>query len=80
MDDNENAAPPAPSAPPPDMFGTFAGYENVNCGEWKEIEVWLSGSQACYTLEHKTWLFFHQTVKQGHCFFDWVFFLADLGV
>ncbi|KAL9959449.1 hypothetical protein ACROYT_G032774 [Oculina patagonica] len=32
VDDNENAAPPPPSAPPADMFGKFAGYENVNFG------------------------------------------------
>jgi len=32
VDDNENAVPPAPTAPPPDMFGTFAGYENANFG------------------------------------------------
>lgn len=34
VDDNENAAPPPPSAPPADMFGKFAGYEMVNFGKW----------------------------------------------
>ena len=34
VDDNENAAPPPPSAPPADMFGSYAGYENVNFGKW----------------------------------------------
>ncbi len=33
VDDNENAAPPPSSAPPADMFGKFAGYENVNFGK-----------------------------------------------
>lgn len=33
VDDNENAAPPPPSAPPADMFGSYAGYENVNFGK-----------------------------------------------
>lgn len=47
VDDDENAVPPAPTAPPPDMFGTFAGYENANFGECKGTEVcimaeWLS--------------------------------------
>jgi len=32
VDDNENAAPPPPTAPPADMFGSYAGYENVNFG------------------------------------------------
>ena len=32
VDDNENAAPPPPTAPPADMFSKFAGYENVNFG------------------------------------------------
>jgi len=33
VDDNENAAPPPPSAPPADMFGSYTGYENVNFGK-----------------------------------------------
>ena len=33
VDDNENAAPPPPSAPPADMFGSYAGYENVGFGK-----------------------------------------------
>lgn len=32
VNDNENAAPPLPTAPPADMFGSYAGYENVNFG------------------------------------------------
>ena len=35
VDDNENAAPPPPSAPPADMFGSYAGYENVGFGKCK---------------------------------------------
>lgn len=33
VDDNENAVPPPASAPPADMFGSYAGYENVNFGK-----------------------------------------------
>lgn len=32
VDDNENAAPPPPTAPPAEMFGKFAGYESVGFG------------------------------------------------
>ena len=53
VDDDENAVPPAPTAPPPDMFGTFAGYENANFGECKGIKMWLSGCQAFFTLDQK---------------------------
>ena len=33
VDDNPNAQPPPPSAPPVDMFGTLPGYENVGFGQ-----------------------------------------------
>ena len=32
VDDNENATVPAPTAPPADMFSTYAGYENTGFG------------------------------------------------
>ena len=32
VDDNENATAPAPTAPPADMFSTYAGYENTGFG------------------------------------------------
>ena len=32
VDDNRNATPPSPSAPPADMFDSYAGYENVRFG------------------------------------------------
>ena len=62
VDDNENAVPPAPTAPPPDMFGTFAGYENANFGESKGIEVsaWLSG---CMLDQKLSCFFFPKTIK-----------------
>ena len=34
VDDNENATAPPPTAPPADMFSTYAGYENTGFGEW----------------------------------------------
>ena len=34
LDENPNAAPPAPSAPPPDMFSNFSGYENTSFGKF----------------------------------------------
>ena len=33
VDDNPNAQPPPPSAPPVDMFGALPGYENVGFGQ-----------------------------------------------
>ena len=33
VDDNENATAPPPTAPPADMFSTYAGYENTGFGE-----------------------------------------------
>ena len=32
VSDNQHVKPPAPSAPPPDMFAQYSGYENTQFG------------------------------------------------
>ena len=52
LDENPNAAPPAPSAPPPDMFSNFSGYENTSFGKFLN-ENWVGDVNAMSTVQQQ---------------------------